>query len=162
MKFKVATAPEKEPAFPDKAKIHPRSAPEGNVMFLPLMTFAREFCKSGTGRFCGILTLMAYPTRQAECIRLPDPPLGRVEKIKEKKTDGEGEELSTDCHEVYRVGGVLARRHWGKPAKATLFRVLYQTGYQKNLPKSIRQTTLLFIGHRYQDRGPIWLGRLPP
>ena len=163
MKFEVVTPPEKEPISLDEVKMHLRSIPgdetEDDAILSPLITAAREFCENRTGRSFGVQTLAAYPPLETEYIRLPRPPLVQIEQIQVKKADGTEETLSADQYEADTVGGGVFV-HWPKEQFAQInpIRVLYKTGYQENLPKTIRQAMLLLIGHWYENRETVVIG----
>jgi uncharacterized phiE125 gp8 family phage protein len=133
-----------------------------------LITAAREYCEGFTGRALATQTLEAYPERFPcyDEIEIPCPPLQNV--ISVKYTDSAGDETTMTVDTDYivdterNVGRIVLpyAKTWPTATLYTVnpIKIQYIAGYT-TIPKSIKQSMLLLIGHWYANREAVLVGQ---
>lgn len=137
-----------------------------------LITSAREYCESVTGRALGTekweLALEDFPSDR-DYIELPRPPLQSVDSLVYRNS--KGETFSIDpANVIYDYDSepgriVLAyNRYWPIyiPFPARAVSIAFTAGYSATnlMPVSIKQAMLLLIGQWYENREPMAIKRL--
>ena len=163
MNLILIEGPELEPVSLEEAKLHLRvDGTEEDALISALISTAREFCESFTGRSLALQTFEYISETSFSIngtIKLPMPPL--VELVFFKYLNTYGEEITlTEDSGFYVVKDVepavlcpMPATGWPKDVALRLdaVRIRFKAGYSE-VPKSIKQAMLLLIGHFYENR----------
>ena len=150
-----------EPLELKSVKAHLRTLPtdteEDDLVLLPLITAAREYCENLTD--CGFIsqTIRAYPEK-AET-HLPRAPITKVKSVAIYHDDGTSETLSADndysCD--FDDGLLVIHAELGGLRKFNPIVVEYEAGYSE-LPPLVEEAMKLLIGHWYANRESVQTG----
>lgn len=180
--LKRVSGPAQEPVTVAQAKSHLNvTHSDDDSLITALVAAAREACEVETGR-CFVwstweLKLDAFPYRGHQEIRLPRPPLVRVNSIHYVDAAGELQELGSDNWQV--DGDSEPARIRPAPDKswpATKFQmnaviVSYVAGYPysdagspadyaANVPQGLNAALKLMLGHLYENRSSVNIGNI--
>lgn len=127
-----------------------------------LITAAREYCELYTGRALATQTLEAYADSFGcrDYIRLPMQPVQSVTSVKYKDSDGTETTLTADTDYIVDAdGGRIVLPCGVSWPSFTAYpvnpvKIRYIAGYCASnlIPKAIKQSMLLLIGHWYENR----------
>jgi uncharacterized phiE125 gp8 family phage protein len=166
---KVAEPVLNEPVSLSEAKMHLRLTDleehsAEDLLILSLITAAREYCESITGRALAAQTLETRLDGFPRCyeIELPRPPLQSVISVTYKSSDGTETELRENTDYIVdsdsNVGRIVLPygASWPvfTPYRANPVKIRYIAGYtdQNPIPKTIKQAMLLLIGYWFENR----------
>jgi uncharacterized phiE125 gp8 family phage protein len=171
MGYKIKTGPTIEPVTLAEAKIHLKidSDTTDDLLVTALITAAREACENYTGRALIEQSWeFAFDEFCDDEIELQNPPLSSVTSITYKDIDNVTKTLSTSVYDVdvYSVPGKIFLKY-GQMWPSVLdvensILVTYKAGYgtaASSVPASIRAAMLLIIGHLYENREDVIIGR---
>lgn len=169
MNLILIEGPELEPVSLEEAKLHLRvDGTEEDALISALISTAREFCESFTGRSLALQTFeyISGPFFSSfGIIKLPMPPL--VELVFFKYLNTYGEEITlTEDFGFYVVKSLEPAVLCPIPAtgwpldcalRPDAVKIRFKAGYSE-VPKSIKQAMLLLIGHFYEHREAVNIG----
>lgn len=173
-KLILTTAPAVEPVSLEEAKLHLRlDITADDTLVYSLIQAAREKCEEYTWRALITQTwdlfLDGFPSN---AIKLPNPPLQSVTGVY-YTPDGGAEQTVTSTDYIVDTRGEPGRiilatgKSWpGNSLTPTNgVRVRFVCGYGAagaNVPQKLRQGMLLLIGHLYENREAVFMGRTAP
>jgi len=169
MNLILIEGPELEPVSLEEAKLHLRvDGTEEDALISALISTAREFCESFTGRSLALQTFeyISGPFLSSiGIIKLPMPPLIELVYFKYLNTNGEEITLIEDSG-FYVVKSLepavlCLKLATGWPLdlsyRPDAVKIRFKAGYSE-VPKSIKQAMLLLIGHFYEHREAVNIG----
>lgn len=169
MPLHLLTPPTEEPITLEAAKLHLRVDHDDEDAYIErLIVAAREWAenvqKRALTRRTYELTLDKWPNRRE--IRIPMPPLVEVESVVYTREDGTEHPLPPESYIVDDRSApgriVLRRGHtWphGNLIEANGVSITYVAGYAET-PGPTREALLLLIGHWYEHRQAVEIGRV--
>jgi uncharacterized phiE125 gp8 family phage protein len=173
MGWKLKTGPTIEPVTLPEAKLHLKidSDTTDDNLVTALITAAREQAEKYTGRAL-IEQSWEYKFEEFEDdeIELPNPPAISVTSITYVDTSGVTQTLSTSVYDLDAhtdPGRVFLKYNQLWPSTLDIenaVTITYKCGYgtaASSVPASIRAAILLIIGHLYQNRENVVVGRTP-
>jgi uncharacterized phiE125 gp8 family phage protein len=175
-----ASGPAQEPITVAEAKAHCNvTHADDDDLFSALVTAAREACEIETNR-CFVwstfeLRLDAFSRGGYQEIRLPNPPLIRVNSIQYYDADNALQELGSDNFEVddksepARIRPAPDQSWPATKSRMNAVIVSYVAGYPVDdagspadyaagVPESVKQAMKLVIGHLYNNRDEVMAG----
>lgn len=180
MALSLQTAPTSEPVAREAAKLHCRANEDNteDLLFDRLVTSAREYCETFTGRALmpqtWDLKMDSFVDREwvdgNGVIWLPKPPVTAVSSITYLDGNGDSQTLSTSIYTTDLPSGPKARRARISEAYSQVFpqtrdtfnavTIRFVAGYANAdaVPASIKQAILLLVGHWYQNRESVVVG----
>lgn len=168
MRIAVLTPPSSEPVSRSEAKAHLRvDSSDDDTLIDALITAAREWVESYTGRALGLQTLQISMPWFLRRIDLPRPPLRTVVSMTYTDTDGAEQSLAvgtyyrtvsdSDCQPAFLelLDNVSLPSLYSSEVAV---KIRFQAGYDTTgspsdvVPKGLTQAMLLVIGDLYEHR----------
>lgn len=179
--IKRTSGPAAEPLTLAAAKDHLRvDTADDDALIAALLAASREDCEGFTGR-CFVwsaweMKLDAFPTARLGEIRLPRPPLIRVDSVKYIDSDGAEQTVAVADYQVdsnsepARIRPAYGKS-WPTPrAQFNAVTIAYVAGYAAgegsptdyaaNVPESIKAAIKLQMGHLHENREAVNVGNI--
>lgn len=161
MRYSIVKTASEELLDLASVKAHLRTLPsdteEDDLVLLPLITAAREYCENLTD--CGFIpqTIKAYPTDVQT--HLPRAPITKITSVTIYHDDGTSETLSADSDYSCDLddGLLVIHAELDGLRKFNPIAVEYEAGYSE-LPPIVAEAMKLLIGHWYANRESVQTG----
>ena len=172
MALTLVSGPALEPVSLDTAKSHCRvEVDEDDDLIESLVTVARRTAEHWRNEALITQTwnllLDAWP--EGDALRIPNPPLQSVSSITYKDTDGDEATFAAANYivDTDKVPGAVVLAHGASWPGTALYptspiTVQFVAGYgdtANDVPEEVRQAMLLMIGHWYENREEVAVGR---
>jgi uncharacterized phiE125 gp8 family phage protein len=162
---RVITAPTTEPISLPEAKSHLRvDFIDDDAYISGLISAARVYAEGFQGRSLAPTTLELIQDTFSSSIKLRRGPVNSVTSITYTRADGTVVTLPTTDYIVKADGDIITAYHKFWPVDELVpgdaVKVTYQAGYT-SAPQSTKQALLLLIGHWYENREAVVVGKEP-